>query len=178
MGLLAADAIDRPPVGDRHRPRPHRPAAAVEARRLPPDLDEDLLGDLLGVLTVVQDALADTEHDRRELVVERGEGRLVASCDLEHQVCGVVLESHRVRVAAPLKVEHRQHATGSSPTVTRIGLTLRERPIVRGHDDGHERHEATLDDGAALTSGPLLATLVLPSAPTSPLGGCSTESMM
>src|SRR4029450_12060035 len=75
--LLTAHAIDGPPPGDRRRPRPHRPAAAVVARRLAPDLEEHLLGHLLGVAGVVKDALADTEYQGGELVVERAKGALV-----------------------------------------------------------------------------------------------------
>ena len=62
-GLLAAHTVDGPAPGDRRRPGPHRAAAAVEARRLAPDLEEDLLSDLLGMARIVEHPLA--HADRR-----------------------------------------------------------------------------------------------------------------
>ena len=73
MGLLAAHAVDGPPVGDRDGPRANAAPVAVEARRLPPQLDEDLLGDLLGLRRVAQDAPGHAVHGGRQPVVERGE---------------------------------------------------------------------------------------------------------
>ena len=47
--LLATDPVDGAPMGDRHGPGADAPPLAIEAGRLPPDLDEDLLRDLLGL---------------------------------------------------------------------------------------------------------------------------------
>ena len=52
--LLAAHTVDGSPVGDRDRPRRDAAARAVEAGRLAPDLDEDLLGHLLGLRRITQ----------------------------------------------------------------------------------------------------------------------------
>ena len=46
--LLRAHAVDRTSMGDRHGPAAHPTASRVEAGGLAPELDEDLLRDLLG----------------------------------------------------------------------------------------------------------------------------------
>ena len=85
MGLFAADTVDRPPVRDRERPRANAAAGGIEPGGLAPDLDEHLLGDLLGLRRIAEDASRHAIDDRRQPVVERGERILITTSDLDHQ---------------------------------------------------------------------------------------------
>ena len=177
-GLLAAHTVDGPAPGDRRRPGVHRAACAVEARRLAPDLEEDLLSDLLGMAWIVEDPLAHAIDERGELVVERAESSVVTSGDPDHQRGVVVRNAHRLPELGPPTFEKGQHLAGSAPKGARIGrpavTVSRSWLVARCTPYGVELATAVT---SGVLPGVLLATLVLPSAPTSPLGGWSTESI-
>ena len=70
--------MDGPAVGDGGHPRGDRTAGLVEAGRQPPKFDEHLLGHFLGLRRIANDLQHDTVHERRERIVELGEGSLIA----------------------------------------------------------------------------------------------------
>ena len=71
--LLRTHAVDRTSMGDRHGPTTHPTASRVETGCLAPELDEDLLGDLLGLGGIADDPQHDAVDRGRQLVVELGE---------------------------------------------------------------------------------------------------------
>jgi hypothetical protein len=87
--LVVTDRIDGATVGEREHPALGGAACRVEPRRGLPDLEEHLLGDLLGPGGVADDATGHAEHGRTEDVVECRERGLVASSDTDEQVVGV-----------------------------------------------------------------------------------------
>ena len=87
-GLDGPDAVDRPPVGDRHDPRHRAALVRVEALGVAPDLGQDLLGDLLGPCRVADDAAADADDLGRDAVEEGGVGRRVTLRARHQQLIG------------------------------------------------------------------------------------------
>ena len=83
--LRGADAVDRPAV--RHREYPCHAAAAirVELRCLLPDLEEDLLHDLLRLRAVTQQPDDQAQDARRDAVVDLGESSAVTLGDIPQQ---------------------------------------------------------------------------------------------
>ncbi|OEI67457.1 hypothetical protein Cus16_2892 [Curtobacterium sp. ER1/6] len=86
--LRSPDPVDRPSVGHGQHPAGGGPAGAVEPGGLLPDLEEDLLRDLLGLRPVLEEPDHESEHAAGQGVVEFGEGRLVAGGDAGEQVVG------------------------------------------------------------------------------------------
>ena len=76
--LLGSHAVDGAAVGDRGRPGAHAAALVVVAPAVAPHVDEDLLGDLLGLGAVTEHPLDHAEDQRRDRVVQLGERALVA----------------------------------------------------------------------------------------------------
>ncbi len=79
--LLAAHTVDGAAMSDHDRPRADARPGRVEAGRLPPDLHEDLLRDLLGLGRVAQHPAHDAVDGRRQEVVQRRERGLIAVGD-------------------------------------------------------------------------------------------------
>jgi hypothetical protein len=73
-------------VGHGQQPGLGRPAVGVEARRGAPGLDEDLLGDLLGLRRVADDLLDHAVDQSGIAVVQLAERRLVAARDVGEQL--------------------------------------------------------------------------------------------
>ena len=78
---LASHDVDGSPVGDRAEEGPQRAAGRVEAVRVLPEEDEDLLGDLLGRGGGTGDPLREAEDESGVAVEDQAEGRLVAGDD-------------------------------------------------------------------------------------------------
>src|SRR5205085_2979188 len=83
---LAAKAVDREVVRDRHQPRGEAAARRVEAGGLPPGHHEDVLRELLRGLRAAEDPHAHGEDRTREPRVDRPDRVLVASAELLHQL--------------------------------------------------------------------------------------------
>ena len=106
LGLLLhrTDPVDRPAMRQRHDPGGRAAPAGVELGRGPPDLEQDVLGDLLGLGRVADHPPDDAEHRRGDLVVDGVEGGRVAPRD-----------------QADLRGEIRGGAPGPAPAGSGVG---------------------------------------------------------
>ena len=66
-------------MGEGHHPRRPASAAGVETGRGAPDLEQDLLGDLLSLRRIPQHAADQAEHLAADAVVDRLEGGQIAA---------------------------------------------------------------------------------------------------
>ena len=114
--LLGTHTVNRPSMSDRHGPATHPTTSRVETGRLAPQLDEDLLGDLLGLGGVTHHAPHDAVHRGRQLVIELGERSLVAPRDPSHQ-------GSRVSVHAARTTTSNNRLIASSPVARPMGRT-------------------------------------------------------
>jgi hypothetical protein len=85
-GRRGADTVDGAAMGDGHHPRRRATHGRVEPRRGPPHLEEDLLGDLLGLGRIPENPADDAVHRAGHPVIQRLERHLVATCHVDEQV--------------------------------------------------------------------------------------------
>ena len=69
--LHRANPVDRPAMRERRHPGGGAAPFGIELGRVPPDLEQHVLGDLLGLGRVADHPPDDAEHRRGDLVVER-----------------------------------------------------------------------------------------------------------
>ena len=110
-GRLRADDVDGAAVGLGHEERPQRPPTRVEALGRVPQVDEDLLGHLLGQIGRPQDATGQGEHRSPVTPVRLGQRRLVHPGDRHHQG----------GVAGRLELQHVEEVLRSRPPTRMTG---------------------------------------------------------
>ena len=89
-GLLGADPVHRPAVGEGDHPGHRAPPGHVETGRVAPDLQQDFLGDFLGLGRVAQHAPRDAEHMPADPRVDRRERSVIPPPHLGEQGSQVV----------------------------------------------------------------------------------------
>ena len=158
--LHRTDPVHRPAVRQRHHPGHRGAPAGVELGRVPPHLEQHLLGDLLGLGRIADHPPDDAEHGRGHLVVDRVEGRLVAP---GHQPqagqrrgrpgwpasgLGARLPGGSGTVAPPSALSHLVFVAGSAADWPRIlaaaTQTSGSRRRIRRHDAERDRGVGTL----------------------------------
>src|SRR5215475_15327034 len=82
--------VDCSGLGAHDEPRLRTAAARIVAGRLPPDLPEHFLQDLLGRRGVAQDAADESEGEASEGVVEAAEGLAITLRDAGEKTCRYV----------------------------------------------------------------------------------------
>jgi hypothetical protein len=87
--LLRADPVDRPPVRDRRHPRHRAAPSRLEPRCTPPDVQQHLLTDLLGLEPIAYRGAHHTEHGRNHLSAQNLERCLVTMRYLGKQILRV-----------------------------------------------------------------------------------------
>jgi hypothetical protein len=149
LRLLAPDTVDGATTSDRHHPGGHRPARSIEADSCAPELDEHLLGHVLGKGRVAHHLERSAVDERRQL--ERSHGRTD---------CRGRSVEQRAPGSTRRRSEHADHAEGSDaddadPHVA----TQRQHTGDRGVHDEHaaDAHEERgLVVGAELLDGEVL----------------------
>jgi hypothetical protein len=130
---VGAQAIDGAAARDRHHPRRDVAALRVELAGAPPDLDERLLDDVLGVVRVAQDAPGDRERAPAVLLEQLAERLDVARGDPGQQapvalaVAPLVLALPRGALASLGAVGVRRGATSGPPAHDENMRTPRRR---------------------------------------------------
>ena len=132
--LLRPDPVDRPAMGERHDPRPGRAHGRVKPGRGAPDLEQDLLHDLLGLSGVAQNAADRAEYRGCRLVVDHAERNVVALGD-------------RPRTSS------RRPATPASPAGVPAGVVHVHTPIFVAARPGGLPSRPDSDDHGHLVRG-------------------------
>jgi len=85
-GRRGTDTVNGAAMGDGRHPRRRATHGRVEPRGGPPHLEEDLLGDLLGLRRIPKNPADDAVHRASQPVIQRLERDLIATCHVDEQV--------------------------------------------------------------------------------------------